>query len=311
MKAARPTRVGEAGAARRGAINSFPSGKPDPREGRRCGIGWPTRLCRGGQRGQRGDAEAPEGQADTADAKGAGRSPLLSRKVSAIFLVALACGLGGVAHADVAVEVNAGGNVNGKVAPRDSDRPRSLSAAEEAPTGEEAPAHGTPQLHPKSLAFQLFNFGVLLFVLIKFGGPAISKALAARHEQLKAELAAAAAARAAAEARLAQQEQRLAALEQEIVAIRAGVKQEAEAEKARLIALGDERARRIREETSFVLDQQIKEAEVRLRREVGLAAIDLAEQLVRRSFDARDQERLVDAFVDSSVGTASPPGSGH
>jgi F-type H+-transporting ATPase subunit b len=219
-----------------------------------------------------------------------------------IILFALAAAwLGRVARADLAP---AG------VPPRDSDRPRSVGAAEEAPTGEEVPEHGAPRIHPKSLALQLINFGVLLFILIKFGGPAIGKALAARHEQLKAELAAAAEARAAAVALLEQQERRLAALEQEIVEIRNGVKQEAEAEKDRLIALAEERARRIREETTFALDQQIKEAALRLRREVGLAAVDLAEQMVRKSMDARDQQRLVDAFIDSSTGVR-PPGSGN
>jgi F-type H+-transporting ATPase subunit b len=209
-------------------------------------------------------------------------------------LLALVCLLGRSARADIA--------------PRDSDRPRSLTAAEGAPAGEEAPSQGeTPRLHPKSLALQLINFGVLLFILIKFGGPAISKALAARHEQLKAELAAAAEARAAALAQLELQDRRLAALEQEIIDLRAGVKQEAEAEKVRLIALAEERARRIREETTFALEQQIKEAEVRLRREAGLAAVDLAEQLVRRSLDARDQQRFVDGFVAG----VNPPGSGN
>jgi F-type H+-transporting ATPase subunit b len=206
-------------------------------------------------------------------------------KWAALVFLALVCSLGGRALAQQAVA-------------RDGDRPRSVIAAEEAPTGEELPANReTPKIHPKSLAYQLINFGVLLFILIKFGGPAIGKALAARHEQLKAELAAAAEARAAALARLEQQDQRLAALEREIVDIRGGIQQEAEAEKARLIALAEERSRRIREETSFALEQQVKEAELRLRHEAGLAAVQLAEQLVRQSLDARDQQRLVDAFV--------------
>jgi F-type H+-transporting ATPase subunit b len=205
-------------------------------------------------------------------------------KWAAVALMAFTCLVGRAAQADVG--------------PRDGDRPRSVTAAEGAPTGEELPAnHESPQIHPKSLAFQLINFGVLLFILIKFGGPAIGKALAARHEQLKAELAAAAEARAAALARLEQQDQRLAALEREVVDIRGGIQQEAEAEKARLIALAEERSRRIREETSFALEQQVKEAELRLRHEAGLAAVQLAEQLVRKSLDARDQQRLVDAFV--------------
>jgi F-type H+-transporting ATPase subunit b len=160
--------------------------------------------------------------------------------------------------------------------------------------------HETPEIHGKSLALQLLNFAVLIFVLVKFGGPAISKALEARHQQLKADLAAAAAARAEAETRLA-------ALEQEIEGIRTGVKAEAEAEKARLIAMAEERAKRIREETTFVLDQQVKEAEERLRREVALAAVTLAEQMVRQSLGAADQQRMVDSFVADVAAPAGAP----
>ncbi len=167
----------------------------------------------------------------------------------------------------------------------------------EHPGGELPEGHEAPAINGKKLALQLLNFGVLVFILVKFGGPAIGKALAARHQQLKADLAAAATARAEAEARLKQQEARLAALEQEIEGIRTGVKAEAEAEKARLIALAEERAKRIKEETSFVLEQQIKEAEARLRREVAQAAVDLAEQMVKKSLGPSDQQRLVDSFV--------------
>ncbi len=183
-----------------------------------------------------------------------------------------------------------------------ADEAAEQAAAESAEhPGGELPAHETPQIQGKSLALQLVNFGVLIFVLVKFGGPAIGKALAARHQQLKADLAAASTARAEAEARLAQQDARLAALEQEIEGIRTGVKAEAEAEKARLIAMAEERAKRIREETTFVLEQQVKEAEERLRREVALASVNLAEQMVKKSFGPADQQRLVDTFVNDVV----------
>jgi F-type H+-transporting ATPase subunit b len=185
----------------------------------------------------------------------------------------------------------------------DEGAERAAAEAGDHPGGE-APEHGTPEISGKKLALQLLNFGVLIFILVKFGGPAIGKALAARHQQLKADLASASAARAEAEARLKQQEARLAALEQEIDGIRKGVKAEAEAEKARLIATAEERAKRIKEETTFVLDQQIKEAEARLRREVAEAAVDLAEQMVRRSMGAADQQRMVDSFV---ADVAQPP----
>jgi F-type H+-transporting ATPase subunit b len=226
---------------------------------------------------------------------------------AAIVLVAGACLFGRIARADSAPESVDRGHHTPAAAPE--PEPRFYQG------GRGSPVQEVPKLDPKKLALQLLNFGVLLFVLIKFGGPAIGKALVARHEQLKAELAAAAEARTAALARLDEQERRLAALEQEILAIRNGVKQEAEAEKARLIALAEERARRIRSETTFALEQQIKEAEVRLRHEAGLAAVDLAEQMVRRSLDARDQQRFVDAFVGSSAGSpagaAGPSRSGN
>ncbi len=220
-----------------------------------------------------------------------------AQKWTVIVLVGSACLVCRIARADLAPD---GSKPAGRVAIDGPSEQMGTPAAEEAPA-----------INSKKLALQLLNFGVLLFILIKFGGPPIVKALAARHEHLKAELAAAAEARTAALARLEQQERRLAALEQEIVEIRNGVQREAQAEKARLIALAEERARRIREETTFALDQQIKEAEVRLRREVGRAAVDLAEQMVRRSMDARDQQRLVDAFVDSPVGDVTPTRSGN
>ena len=179
--------------------------------------------------------------------------------------------------------------------------PEPAAAADEASEGgdahgEEAGEHA-PSISGKSLALQLLNFGVLLAILIKFGGGAINKALAGRHEQLKAEIAAASAARAAAEAHLRKHEARLAGLEREIAAMRAGIKQEAEVEKARLIAAAEERARRIREETAFVIEQQVREAQVMIRRDVAENALRVAEEILRRAIDANDQRRLLEGFV--------------
>ena len=173
--------------------------------------------------------------------------------------------------------------------------------------GEHAAAgeHGAPALDGGRLAAQFFNFALLVAVLYFAGRGPVSKALLARHEQLKTELAAAAEVRAAAQARLEKQEKRLAALEHEIADIVSGVKQEAEAEKTRLIAVAEERASRIREETKFMIDQQVKEAEVQLRREAARAAVDAAERVVRANFGAGDQQRLVDSFVADVAGNGA------
>ncbi len=199
----------------------------------------------------------------------------------------------------------------GAVYAQENDMAAATGKSGEGPIGGEVPEEGPPPVSAKKLVLQFVNFGVLVFILVKFGGPAVNKALSARHQQLKADLAAAETARAEAEARLARQEARLARLEQEIAEIQSGVKKEAEAEKARLIALAEERAKRIKEETSFALDQQVKEAEANLRREVALASVQLAEQLVRRALNAGDQQRLVDTFVADVGGNgATPPPKG-
>ena len=166
----------------------------------------------------------------------------------------------------------------------------------------EGAEHEAPTIDSGKLTWQIVNFLALVAVLAWFGGRALNKAMAARHEQLKSELRAASEAKTAAEARLAREEKRLAALEQEIVAIRTGIKQEAEAEKARLIELAEERARRIKEETTFLLDQQVKEAELTLRHEAARVALEMAEQLVRRSLTGSDQQRLLDSFVADVAG---------
>ena len=179
--------------------------------------------------------------------------------------------------------------------------------------------HESPSIKGLSLVAQFFNFALLVVILVKFGGPAVNKALEARHQQIKSDLASAAEARAAAQGRFEHQEKRLAALESEIAGIVANIKQEAEAEKARLIALAEERAKRIREESEFVIEQQVKQAEEDLRREVALAAVALAEQIVRNQMGASDQQRLVDSFVGDVAGNGArkvaphPPSgpSGH
>jgi F-type H+-transporting ATPase subunit b len=181
-------------------------------------------------------------------------------------------------------------------------------SSEHGAAAEHGGGDGEAKLDGGKLAAQIINFVLLVGVLAWFGGRALAKALTARHQQLKADLAAASELRVAAEAQLKKQEQRLASLEQEIANIRAGVAKEADAEKARLIEMAEERGRRIQEETKFLIDQQVKEAEVQLRREAAQAAVEMAEQIVRRSLQPGDRERMVDSFVADVAKPARPPG---
>jgi F-type H+-transporting ATPase subunit b len=169
-----------------------------------------------------------------------------------------------------------------------------LPALALAAGGEHGEHHG---IDAKRLALQLLNFGVLVALLGFFGGKAVNKALASRHEQMKKDLEEASQARTAAEARLAQQERRMGNLEKEIAALRASIKAEAINEEQRLVAAAEEKARRIQDETRFLLEQQVKEAELRFRAEVAGTAVRVAEEIVRRSVNPQDTARLQQSFI--------------
>jgi F-type H+-transporting ATPase subunit b len=177
--------------------------------------------------------------------------------------------------------------------------------AEHPPGGHEGEHH--EGVDPKTLALQLLNFGVLLFLLIKFGGSAINKSLRARHDQLKTDMEEANRLRLTAEARFKEQEKRLANLESELEAMRLAIVKEAEAEKVRIIAAAEEKARRVQDDTRFQLEQQVKEAELRFRAEVAQAALKIADELLKRQVTGSDEQRLIQSFV-AELGAAGPGG---
>jgi len=74
-------------------------------------------------------------------------------------------------------------------------------------------------------------------------------------------------------------------------------------ERVRLLGGADEKAKRIQDETRFQLDQQVKEAELRLRAEVASTAVKVADELLKRSVSADDERRLAQDFA---AGASAP-----
>jgi F-type H+-transporting ATPase subunit b len=149
----------------------------------------------------------------------------------------------------------------------------------------------------KTFAFQLLNFGILLFLLIRFGGRAMNKSLRARHEQLKGDIGEATRLRDEAMQKFKTQEKRVSDLEKEIAALRASMRKDAEIEQARLLEGAQERSKRIQEEMRFQMDQQVKAAELLLRAEVASASVKLAEEMIRKAVNMDDERRLAQEFV--------------
>ncbi len=144
----------------------------------------------------------------------------------------------------------------------------------------------------------LVNFGVLVlliaWVIRKKGNPA----LAERRKQVEEELAEAQRLRAEAEKRHMETATRLEKLDQEMVEIRAEMIKAGEADRDRIVAQAEEKAARMRRDTSFLIEQQIKQLREDLTKEAAGAAVIAAQDLLQQSTTDSDQEQLAEAYLE-------------
>jgi len=142
------------------------------------------------------------------------------------------------------------------------------------------------------------NFVALLvlfgWVIRKKGNPA----LAERRKQVEEELAEAQRLRAEAEKRHMETAMRLEKLDQEMVEIRAEMIKAGEAERDRIVAQAEEKAARMRKDTSFLIEQQVKQLRKDLTREAANAAVVAAHELLQERTTDADQDRLAEAYLE-------------
>ena len=161
----------------------------------------------------------------------------------------------------------------------------------------------------KTFILQLINFGVLLFLLIKYGGRKLNQSLRTRHEQLKGDINESTRLRDEAKQKFDAQERRVAELEKEIATLRESMRQDAAREQARMIEAAQERGKKMQEEMRIQIDEQVKAAEAQLRAEVANASVKLAEELVREALSFDDERRLAREFVAGFDEPAGPGGA--
>lgn len=159
------------------------------------------------------------------------------------------------------------------------------------PPGEKEPGMSAPFIG------MLFNFFLLVGLLVWKAGPLAQKAARERSEQIGNALDEAAKLRAAAQKKLDEYGAKLAAADDEITKMVAGMRADAEAEKARVLAAADAQVLAMKRDADERIAAEIARARSLLTREVALAASRAAEQLVRERATAADQARLVDSFI--------------
>jgi len=144
----------------------------------------------------------------------------------------------------------------------------------------------------------LINFAVLVgliaWVIRKKGNPA----LAARRAEVEKELEEARRLRAEAENRHLETTKRLEKLDQEIVQIRGEMIKAGEAERDRIVEQAEEKAARVRKDTSFFIEQQMKQLRKELLQEAANAAIAAAQDLLQERTTGADQDQLAETYLN-------------
>lgn len=163
----------------------------------------------------------------------------------------------------------------------------------------DAPLTPGHEEEPMSAPFvlMLLNFGILLVILAKLGGPAARKAAETRSDEIKGALDEAAKLRKQAAAKLDEYNGKLAASEAEMTTLLAGMRSDAEADKARILANAEKLAAAVKRDAELRIAAEIDRARTELAREVALAAAGAAEKLLREKTNATDHATLVDGFI--------------
>ena len=152
---------------------------------------------------------------------------------------------------------------------------------------------------PMSAPFvlMLVNFGILLIILGKYGGPVASKLAKDRHDQIKTALDEAAALRKQAAAKLAEYEKRIKDVDVEIKQLVDGIRTDAENDKVRILANAEVQAAQLKREAEQRIAAEIELARAALTKEVTAAASAATEKLLREKVTKDDQNKLVSTFI--------------
>jgi F-type H+-transporting ATPase subunit b len=151
----------------------------------------------------------------------------------------------------------------------------------------------------KDLLYRFINFALLviiLFVVAKKVG--IKQFFTSRSEAIKRKLEELKKAKEEAERKYQDLEQRLQEWERKRKELIEKFKDEGLAEKERIIAEAEERAKQILNQAETTIQQEMQAASERLKAEVVTLATQRAEAIMAREITQKDQDNLVDDFIE-------------
>lgn len=152
----------------------------------------------------------------------------------------------------------------------------------------------------------LVNFGILLFLLGKYGGPVARQAAQERHDAIKTALDEAAKLKKQAADKLAEYEARIKDVDAEVKKLVDGIRADAEADKKRILEAAQVQAAVMKRDAEQRIAAEIELARAQLTKEVTAAAAGATEKLLREKVTSDDQNKLVSTFI----GNVQSPAAG-
>lgn len=148
------------------------------------------------------------------------------------------------------------------------------------------------------LIFFAINFVLFVWVLVHYAGPFARKFFADRATTIRSGLSRAEKALAEAEELAGKAAARMAALAAELKKVGDELDQETVFQVARIGELAKSTAERIKHDTALSSEALSEAARRRVRAQLAESAAALARDLIGRNFQAADQGRLIDGFMD-------------
>ncbi len=149
-----------------------------------------------------------------------------------------------------------------------------------------------------SWVFKLVNFGVLIFILVKYAGKPLKEYLVNRHNKAKEKVEEAERLYGEAGDLKREYEARLAHLDDEITAFKKKVVEETEKEKEKLLEEARLFAAKIQEQARLNREQELKEVKDKIREEIARLALEKAEKIVIEKFSKNDSDKMVEEFIE-------------
>lgn len=149
--------------------------------------------------------------------------------------------------------------------------------------------------------FKVMNFAVLAIGLFFLLRKPLSKALSDRIQGIKDQLSELEARKKAAEAELGRFNEKFQQLDKEAEKLIAQYVQQGEDAKAKIIKEAEIAAQKLEEQARRNIEHEFKKARENLQAEVLERALNKAEEIIKTRISDKDQERLVDEYLDKVV----------